>query len=635
MKAVHCFLYALILSICLPILALAENDQVLKLSRQNAPYKLAGFTAVHIETDKPESAWEDRMVLADLVALPDSDFSPVTTRQIGFGWTNAIIHARTHLQNPTDQEQTWVLGFNQTPWGKRLVYLVIDGHPLPTKPIFVFPDVAPWQDQDRFLHTEFVMPAMSSGTLYVSYANASSSAPMTIELPEDYESKRLLKELQIYVLLGLVLGVMVLTVSLLGVLHQHVAVFYALYLASAIMHLCYVIDLFPFVSLLSDYIYPIMRFWWAAFAMSFYLLFQRAYFTKHPGIRPALRQALLLAAIVLMVLTFAYDHFSMPFVVLIIWSSLCIVFIAANGVLAIVKRVTGRWFFAAGCLVLTLMVVPMNLSDFMTAHYTYEEAATVFLYGLVFEAIALSGAMFSRVREIRAEKEQALAAELESTKQRLSMSRKLATAAHDIQQPLGSLKMLMTQNGDAANTQKNIGGAIDYLDEIVRKQLTDTKHAFDNDEVSGAFDEQLDLGFLFENLHAMFAAEAEEKGLKFRIVPTDKQTSANAFALMRVTSNLISNAIKNTAAGGVLVGSRSRNGRICVEIYDTGPGLQPEQFEQLKAPYEREGKYDGQGLGLSIVDQLCRENDFDLQVLSEPNQGTRFQIWLPNHSEET
>ena len=633
--AVHRFLFLVVLCLWTPLCAMAQDLPVLELTPQNAPYRLSNFAGVYIETDKPESAWEDRIVLADLVELPISAFAPVTTRQIGFGWTDSIIHVRTRLQNPTNEEQTWVLAFNQTAWGRRLVHLVIDGQAMPAEPILVFPDVEPWQDQDRMLHAEFVMPAMSTGTLYVSYANASSSAPMTIELPSAYENKRLLKELQIYVLLGLVLGVMVLTVSFLGILHQHVAVFYALYLGSAVMHLCYVINLFPFVSLLSDYIYPVMRFWWAAFAMASYLLFQRAYFGKHPRIKPALRQALLLTAIILLGLTFAYDHLGMPFYFVIIWSSFCIAFIAANGVIAITKQITGRWFFATGCLVLTLMVVPMNFSDFLTAHYTYEEAATVFLYGLVFEAIALSCAMFARVREIRDEKELALAAELESTQQRLSMSRKLETAAHDIQQPLRSLKLLMRQNEDSIETKKDFGSAIDFLDEIVRKQLINNKYSKDDHDGLDAGKERIELGFLFENLHTMFAAEAAEKGLKFRFVPTNKQTTENAFALMRAMSNLVSNAIKNTDEGGVLIGCRRRNGRTCVEIYDTGSGLSPKKFDQLKAPYERQGSYDGQGLGLSIVDQLCRENGFELRVSSEPSRGTRFQIWLPKQSELT
>lgn len=596
------------------------------LDEEQAPFNLAKYSSYLIDPAAFETTWQDRLRLEDLIGLPATSFAPVTTRKIGFGWSNAVHHIKTPLVNPTDQTQARVLAFNQIAWGHKVAYLVIEGEPLPTAPLFLFPDVEPWQDRDRFQHIEFEMPSNGRGTLYVSYANNSSYAPLSIENAGTYETRRMVSELRIYILLGLVLGVTVLTVSLLGVLYQRVAVFYALYLTFSTFHLCYVLGLFPFIPFLAEYVYPIMRFWWAAFALMSYLLFQRSFFATAPQVPKLLGNVLLIAAGLVLATTFAFDFLGAPFEPVIIWSTVCICLIAANGIVAIIKRVSGRWFFAAGCLMLVIMLVPLNLSDFLTAYYTYEEAATVFLFGLAFEAIALSCAMFARVRELRTEKEEALVAELKAAEERRTMSERLATAAHDIQQPLTSMKLAAQDNQKQLD---ELGGAIEFLDEIVKSQLTGDGIAHkpllnDADER-----EEIKLNVILDNLKTMFAAEADDKGLSFEAVPTSKKAIVNAFALMRVLSNLVSNSIKNTDTGGVTVQSIADEDRVGFEVRDTGPGLSAEQLSKLKTPYQRAGDYDGHGLGLAIVEQLSAQNRFEMRV--EPNEphGTCFQIWLP------
>lgn len=617
-----CLNLGILIGLCIaPMWAWADTKIRLDLVPDQAPFHLASTTSVLIDSEKQEADWDERLQLTDLIALPSTVFSPVTTPEIGFGWNSAIIYARTLLRNPTDEDQTWVLATNQSPWGKRSVYLVIDEQPLPADPFLKFPDDKPWNNSDRLLHAQFDMPAGATATLYTTYANAASSAPLSIEVPQNYNNRRMLAELNIYILIGLVFGVTILTVSLLGILHPKASFFYAAYLVCATMHICYVVNLFAFLPILSDFVYPVMRFWWAALSLFAYLMFQRAFFAKDPRIGDVLPRILLFVAIIHLLFVVAHDFFGQPYVYVIVWSSVCVLIIAANGIIAINKRITGRWFFSAGCLVLTAMVIPLMLSDFLTGYYTFETASFVTLYGLTFEAIALSCAMFARVREIRMEKEQALVAELKSTRETLSMTQKMAAAAHDLQQPLTSLKLAIKQD---KKENKTLGGAIDYLDDIVRSQLVD--HSAD---LAGREMELADVNVILDNLGPMFAAEATKKGLRFKLVPCNQQTTGNAFAMMRIVANLVSNAIRNTETGGVLVGCRTRNGQPCIEIYDTGPGMDPEDFAVLKAARSRKGAYDGQGLGLSIVDQLCRENGFELGMTSVIGKGTRIQLYLP------
>jgi signal transduction histidine kinase len=439
------------------------------------------------------------------------------------------------------------------------------------------------------------------------------------------------RDLTIYILLGLVLGVTFLTVSLIGVMHQRVALYYAAYVVGATVHFCYVLDLFRPSPILLSMTEPFRSYlWWAGISLLCYMLFQRAFFSNEGRIGNGLRRSFAAAIIVNVVLLLAHGLFQFPYMYYIAWTMICMLFIAANGIVAVTRKITGGWFFALGCVSITFMVAPITLSDFMTAHYTYEEASMVFLYGLALEAIALSCAMFLKVREIRVEREDALLSELRLTNEKLEASRKLASAAHDIQQPLSSLRMALTNPNSDANKHGKIDQAIDYLDEIVRTQMAETKHDLTNYEepkISNIEDFEIDL--IFNNLLSMFADEAQAKGLSLRVAPTSKRATTSPLGLMRILSNLVSNAIKNTQTGGVLVGCRHNNSHIRIDVCDTGPGLTPTQLQELKQLYQRNADYDGQGLGLSIVQQLCDEYGMRLRVSSELNQGTVFHVTIP------
>jgi hypothetical protein len=362
----------------------AQEPRRLTLDPSQAPYNLAGFSDFLIEHEKSAADWDARMQLPELITLDDDTFDPVITRQIGFGLQGSIVHIRTRIENPTQVPQDWLLSFNQTKWGHRAVYLALDDEPIPTEPIFVYSEDVPWRVSDRLVHTTFTLRPLSTGTLYVSYENTASSAPMTIENPKDYHQRRLLEDLTIYVLLGLVLGVTVLTISLIGVLHQHVAIYYAGYVVCATIHICYVFDLFhpsPLLSLIAN---PFASFFmWGAASGSLYLLFQYAFFANIPNIRTGYRNVILGIASINLILLFAHGVLGMPLSYNLAGASIGMLLLPVNGIVAVVQKITGRWFFAVGCLSLTVMTTPLFLSDPLTAHYTYEEAAMIFLYGLV------------------------------------------------------------------------------------------------------------------------------------------------------------------------------------------------------------------------------------------------------------
>ena len=99
--------------------------------------------------------------------------------------------------------------------------------------------------------------------------------------------------------------------------------------------------------------------------------------------------------------------------------------------------------------------------------------------------------------------------------------------------------------------------------------------------------------------------------------------------LMRITSNLVSNAVKNTATGGVLIGCRIRGSMIRIDVCDTGPGVSEDKLIKILQPYQRAGEYAGTGLGLSIVRQLCDRHELKFNFISTPGRGSVASVLVP------
>lgn len=142
----------------------------------------------------------------------------------------------------------------------------------------------------------------------------------------------------------------------------------------------------------------------------------------------------------------------------------------------------------------------------------------------------------------------------------------------------------------------------------------------------------VDLAALFRRLAIEYAPMAEAKGLRLSFAPTSAVVESDPTFLRRVAQNLVSNAIKYTDRGGVLVGVRKRGGRAWLEIIDTGIGIAATDRARVFDEFQRvgrEGGAPGMGLGLSIVRRACAKLGHPIAMDSEPGRGTVFRISLP------
>ncbi len=218
----------------------------------------------------------------------------------------------------------------------------------------------------------------------------------------------------------------------------------------------------------------------------------------------------------------------------------------------------------------------------------------------------------------------------------LDKTRFLAAASHDILQPLNAARLYTTslvermQDGSEAKLVRNIDASLEAVEEILGALIDISRldaGALSPDVTS------LAIGEIFEQLEVEFAPLAQEAGLDFRIVPTSATVRSDRRLLRRVLQNLVSNAIKYTEKGRVVLGCRRRNGEIVVQVADTGPGIprgkQALVFKEFQRLQNNLNGAHGLGLGLSIVQRICRVLDHPIAITSEPGKGTIFSVTLP------
>ncbi|MEP3275093.1 MAG: NahK/ErcS family hybrid sensor histidine kinase/response regulator [Stappiaceae bacterium] len=218
----------------------------------------------------------------------------------------------------------------------------------------------------------------------------------------------------------------------------------------------------------------------------------------------------------------------------------------------------------------------------------------------------------------------------------LGKTRFLAAAGHDILQPLNAARLYASSlvdrfsEGDNAQLVHHVEESLESVEEIIGAVLDISRLD------TGKFQTSISvfrLEDIFIPLRNEFEAVAREKNLQFTIVPTSTTVRSDRRLLRRLLQNLISNALKYTENGRVLVGCRHRGGTVSVDVYDTGIGIPQQQQQIIFQEFQRldEGikTAKGLGLGLSIVERIAQVLAHDVNVTSQSGRGTHFSVSLP------
>lgn len=213
-------------------------------------------------------------------------------------------------------------------------------------------------------------------------------------------------------------------------------------------------------------------------------------------------------------------------------------------------------------------------------------------------------------------------------------SRFLAAASHDLRQPLQTLILL--QGILAGRTQaKQDRELLDRIGETIGAMSGMLNALLDINQIeAGVIATNLSrfpINDLLSRMRDEFSYHAQARGLRLRVVPCSVQVFSDRRLLEQMVRNLLSNALKYTRRGKVLLGCRRRADGISVEIWDTGIGVpETEQqaiFEEHHQIPQADGKPgNGLGLGLSIVRRLSELLNHAVRVRSVPGKGSVFAI---------
>ncbi|MCW8883785.1 MAG: PAS-domain containing protein [Motiliproteus sp.] len=219
----------------------------------------------------------------------------------------------------------------------------------------------------------------------------------------------------------------------------------------------------------------------------------------------------------------------------------------------------------------------------------------------------------------------------------LGKTRFLAAASHDLLQPLNAARLFTSALGQQAHSDDtrelvhNLDGSLKSAEELLVTLLDISKLD------AGALEPNLShfkLSNLFSTLKAEFTALAKEKQLEFRNVSCDCVVHSDQQLLRRVLQNFLSNAIRYTQTGKILLGCRRRGDFLRIEVWDTGVGIPDSKIKEVFEEFRRidnpkHSQVQGLGLGLAITERISRMLGHPLKVRSWQGTGTVFSVEVP------
>ncbi|WP_309083443.1 PAS domain-containing hybrid sensor histidine kinase/response regulator [Chelativorans sp.] len=242
----------------------------------------------------------------------------------------------------------------------------------------------------------------------------------------------------------------------------------------------------------------------------------------------------------------------------------------------------------------------------------------------------------SRTAELMRVNEELAQAQILAEEANLSKTRFLAAAGHDILQPLNAARLYCTPLREKTD-REDLRGLVDNIESSLDSVETILGAVLDISRLdTGALkpsESVFRLDGLLAQIKTDFQPLAAEKGLGLTILPSSIAVRTDRNLFRRLVQNLVSNAIKYTRQGRVLVGIRRRGELVELQVIDTGIGIAGDHLNTVFREFTRleEGMREAQGLGLglSIVDRIARVLRLEIRLHSEPGKGTRFSVILP------
>lgn len=648
--------------------------QAIAFSAEQRPLVLSGpadmaALSPHLEYTI-DKTWQ--LSVGDFTGPQSIGMQPLPSPVPDFGYTSAKIWLRLPVINGTTGQDEWRFYVHANFTQQIAIYKISANgtvttlldlntdSPFAARPINYPQMVAPFSLQ----------PGEAATLVLGYYSQGSSRQSMSLETPESFAHIAAISQAKNYAFYGMMLVMFALVTAALIVLRQPVFAAFSGYILSMLTYVSHS-DGVAFQHVWSNF--PQFNSIAAILAGSSVLVFGGLFamaILQTSRFHPVMHRVLIaaVASILLVDAVFLPTNPQLLNRLLTIMLSVCTLTYLIAGLVAARTRFREVRFF-----VFAWIAVFIPASLFTARHAFGFEPEFITLYdtiriALVIEALLMGLAIFDRYNQMR---QSAMEENLAEVKRSLALSQRLTAlegnyaqvtdnsrrreesvkdTVHDLRQPMHalrlSLRQLLDPHDGKAKDAGQIESALAYMERLVAERLAENPDANMPGMVdatgNGASEPagnpleaskpaaEPGIHEVLRGIADMFAAEADSKGLQLRLVLAAPDGEVAAYPLMRVTANLVSNAIKYTRQGRILIALRRQGSGHRIEVHDTGPGLDGQAFEQALVRNQRlerdRGAAEGSGLGLSVVKEIVEANKWQISTCQGRRTGASIRV---------
>ncbi len=253
------------------------------------------------------------------------------------------------------------------------------------------------------------------------------------------------------------------------------------------------------------------------------------------------------------------------------------------------------------------------------------------------ELTSLNDQLLQEIDERRRVESRLREAKLEAEQANLSKTKFLAAVSHDLLQPLNAARLftgaLLERRDPVANETlvRNVSNSLEDVENLLGTLVDISKL---DAGVIKADIAPFALSELLDNLAAEYTQVARSEGLQLHFIGCSALVRSDIQLLARILRNLLSNAIRYTYSGRVVLGCRREHQRLSIQVWDTGMGIAEERLEEIfqefkRGDVQRPDQDRGLGLGLAIVEKIASILGHRITVRSWPGRGSMFSVQVP------
>lgn len=630
----------------------AQSHPELALTGPVEPTALLPFVEYIVDAE-----WD--MAVSDLSGPAATNWRKLPNAGLDFGYTSARIWLRVAVANQSVDTSDWRFFVHSNFFPTvRIWQIGDDGTPVGLMDLDSDSPFSARPDANPQIVAPFALASKEAATLIMAYSSQGSSrTAISIETSESFAALSSVSTAKTFTFYGMILALLAVTSIAMVVLRQALHAVYAAYVGGMALYIAHV-DGTAF-----QYIWPTMPGLnnMASVVLGTVVMVAAALFAiiylqtrKH---HPVMHRVLVCAIVTIIgtvALLWAFDPQKLK--------QIMVVFLSLNALLILTAAIGAAWSrYDEVKYYLFAWLLALSPAVLFTARHVFAfEFDTIATYDAVRAALIFDAYMmgFATIDQLRRSRERALADSLAMARRNLMLGERLAVldlsyeslstqarlreedvkdAVHDLRQPMHALRLSMRQRlveGDTGKDSSQFEAALTYMEQLVADRLATGPEPSGPAEVPDAPDtREPGLHEVLRGVTEMFAPEAEAKGLALTLRLGAPDGTVEAYPLMRALANLVSNAIKYTARGRVLIALRKSGTGWRLEIHDTGPGLDASEFAQA---LERNARLDrdrpeaeGSGLGLAIVLDVVNAQGWTMTSCNRRRTGASILLEIP------